>query len=168
MDHVHEGACQSQYGCALCGSRIQVAMRQITKTYTPGWVWFLIPFGLLIAVIAAAVVSTTHALAVPYCSRCARKHKYAPAVGWGAGFLIAFLIIAAITVVIENDSIVPFWIAMLAAVAIGGAAARFTSSASPRYLTVDAQNVIIHDFALGSVVLVAHPPGIPAQGLRLG
>jgi hypothetical protein len=140
-------------------------MRRITKTYTPFWIWFLVPFGLFIAFIGAIMVSTTHVLTVPYCSRCARKHKYSPAITWGSVLGVLLLVIAGIVATIKTDSASPFMIALLVAFGVVGVAAKFVSSASPRYLTVDAQNVIIHDVVLGQVVLVAPQPQRPIPSM---
>lgn len=137
-------------------------MASFNKTYTPPWVWLTIFLGLLPAAILAAVVSTKHWLTVPYCRRCNTRRRFAPLVGWVLGIAAIVVLFVAIGFAVSGESWVPFAGGLLAIVLIGIAGDRYHRSAHPRFITFDANNVVIQDAVHGPVVLVARPPGYVA------
>ena len=142
----------------MCGVRHGVALKRYSRTYTPPWVYITILIGLIPAAIISLVVSTRHELTVPFCTRCRRKHGLMPVVNFFAviGVLIA-LTVGGVYAATE-DTWAPFGFSILLSGVIIAATARFVRNAQPRYLTFNADRVVIHDVVHGPVVLVERYP----------
>jgi len=60
--------------CVKTGEPAEVT-RKASFRYTPIWVWFLIPLGLVVALIAACAASTRVVVDFPVCRKVARDHR---------------------------------------------------------------------------------------------
>jgi hypothetical protein len=144
-----------RYSCAVCGSHHGVALKRYSRTYTPPWVYFTILFGVIPVAIISLVVSTKHLLAVPFCTRCGRRHDLMQVVILSAVIGVLSALIVGGAYAAGQEWWAPFGAAILLAGVIIAAAARFVRNAQPHYLKFDANNVVIHDVVHGPVVLFA-------------
>ena len=110
------------------------------------------------AAIIALVVQTRHHLHAPFCGRCSFKRTLAPVVSLGSLVLAVIAFFGGIIIGIGAKSWLVGIVGVLAAVGIAVFAGWYDRSANPKYVKVDAKNVIINDPTLGHVVLVAPPP----------
>jgi hypothetical protein len=166
MNSVFEAPADAGYGCAKCGSRAEVRMRSYPRIYTPRWVWLLVLLGPIPLVIAGMIARTTHQLTVPFCDACWARRTRAINL-YTLGILgAAAVCMGGVYLGASNGSAALFLAGLLAAAVVVVLAARRMKDAQPKYLVVDAHNVVIEDATRGPVVLVSPAPHPIAEAPR--
>jgi len=119
--------------CVICGGSDSLEAQAITRVFTPGWVWFFLPLGVLPAGLLALAVQIKHQFSMLVCRSCRARRVWASAVHWVAILSCLVLIFVAIIVGLLNQS----WLAFLGVLALAGviafASGRFDDRTNPRY-----------------------------------
>ena len=119
--------------CSICGTSNDVVVRFFQRTYTPGWVWLFLIFGILPAGILALALQVKHTLNLPSCAKCSQRHSWAGVVSWLSIIVCIFLLFPTFALAVALNSGFVFLGGFGLIAMIAYLAGRFDRKANPRY-----------------------------------
>ena len=140
--------------CSICGKSDGVQVRNLTRTYTPNWVWLFLPLGILPAAVIGLMVQVKHSLSLPICSRCAQRRSWAGAVSWLSIIVCIFLMFFAVGLGIFLKSWIVFLVISGFIATIAYLAGRYDRSVNPRYTQFTKERVEIHVPGRGRILVL--------------
>jgi hypothetical protein len=120
--------------CVICGKAANLQLLTITRVFTPSWVWFLLPLGVLPAAVVGLAVQIKHTLSLRFCELCRSRRSWSTVVHWLAMLLCLILIFTAVAAGVINQSVLVFFGVMVVAVAVAIVSGRFHERVNPRYV----------------------------------
>ena len=139
--------------CFICGKTNDVVVRQVDRTYTPNWVWLLLPVGILPAALVGVLLQVKHELRLPVCRPCSQRRSVARIISWLSTIVCIFLIFVAIGVAAGLES----WLVFLGVtgliVLVAYLAGRYDKKVNPRYTQFTKEQVEIDVPGRGRVVV---------------
>ncbi len=142
--------------CVICGTDTALDYRVIEKTYIPGWVWLLLPLGVLPAALVSLAVQTKHRFTFHLCTRCSGRRMWSGAVHWLAMITCLILLFVAIGLGMATRSWFLFLLGIAVMIAVAAVASWFDKRVNPHYLTFSDKRVEVEVPGHGSFVV--YPP----------
>ena len=140
--------------CGICGNANDIDIQNITRKYTPNWVWLFLPLGILPAGLLGMVLQVTHSFSLPVCRKCMRRRSWAGLISWASIVVCIFIIIIAIGLGLQTKSWITFLGIMAIAAIVAFLSGWFDKKANPRYVAFTKERVEIDVPAKGRVLIL--------------
>ncbi|MFZ0747841.1 MAG: hypothetical protein WAM70_00680 [Pyrinomonadaceae bacterium] len=125
----------------------------------PGWVWFFLPVGILIAGILALALQVKHTLSLPVCAKCNQRHSWTGVVSWLSIIACIFLLFMMIGLAVALNSGFVFLGGFGVIATVAYLAGRYDRKANPRYTQFTKTRVEIDVPGQGRIVVFDAPMG---------
>ena len=139
--------------CAICAAPCNLESVLVKKVFTPSWVWFLLPFGILPAALVAMAVQTKHNLVFQFCPACKSRRAWMGAIHWLAMLSCIVLFFVAVVVGLDTRSWLAFAAVFAIVIGIAVISSRYHARANPKYVVFSKERVEIDVPGRGRVVV---------------
>lgn len=142
--------CSPQGACVKCGTVSSLEARAFDKTYTPRWVWFGLPFGLIPVAFLMLLGQKKYRLLAPFCRPCWNRFRI-------AGPVSALSLVATIVLLIVSFfgalTFGSWWLLLVGlgiGVVVASVAGAYDKRVSPRYARLNREVAEIYVPGIGA------------------
>ncbi len=129
--------------CVKCGTAEDLFRRRFEKTYTPGWAYIGLLFGIVPGAILMLSVNTTHRTNILFCSSCWNRYRKTKIVSYSLAIPCLLFFLGGLSLGLAYRS----WLIAVAGIAIAIIIAiamdRYKRSASPNCVLLNRKRIVL-------------------------